>query len=143
MREIRRNGLPTIIDTMFALQIVRLGAAGEAPLEAARVPDPVPSPQDLLVRVLACGVCHTELDEIEGRTPPAFLPIVPGHQIVGRVEQSGPGAQRFGPGERVGIAWIHSACGRCPQCREGRENLCARFRATGRDAHGGYAEYTV
>ena len=88
-------------------------------------------------------MCHTELDEIEGRTPPAKFPIIPGHQIVGRVESRGNDAQRFKLNERVGVAWIHSSCGRCKFCESGRENLCPEFRATGRDADGGYAEYTT
>jgi propanol-preferring alcohol dehydrogenase len=94
-----------------------------------------------LLKVLACGVCHTELDEIEGRTRPARLPIILGHQVVGRVEEMGKGAGNFKKGDRVGVAWINSACGVCGFCRSGRENLCADFWATGRDADGGYAEY--
>ncbi|MGQ9590663.1 MAG: zinc-dependent alcohol dehydrogenase family protein [Planctomycetota bacterium] len=109
------------------------------PLEPAVLPDPAPGPGEILVRVSACGVCHTELDEIEGRTPPAFLPIVLGHQAVGTIEALGPGADgRIG--ERIGVAWIYSACGACAFCRGGLENLCPEFRATGRDANGGYAE---
>ncbi|MGD2217630.1 MAG: zinc-dependent alcohol dehydrogenase family protein [Gemmatimonadales bacterium] len=111
-----------------------------APLESATLPDPSPGPGELLVRVLACGVCHTELDEIEGRTPPPDLPVIPGHQVVGVVEQSG-GATRFATGDRVGVAWIYSACGSCKFCRTGAENLCPQFKATGRDVHGGYAQY--
>lgn len=111
------------------------------PLEAADRPIPVPAPGEILVRVTACGVCHTELDEIEGRTPPSRLPVIPGHQAVGRVEETGPGAVRFRRGDRIGVGWIYSACGQCAFCREGRENLCPEFRATGRDADGGYAEY--
>jgi propanol-preferring alcohol dehydrogenase len=113
------------------------------PLRLADLSVPVPSERDILVRVSACGVCHTELDEIEGRTPPAFFPIVLGHQIVGTVEETGGKAARFRAGDRVGVAWINSACGVCRFCREGRENLCDRFTATGRDVHGGYAEYAV
>jgi len=113
------------------------------PLELIDLPLPVPGEKEILVKVSCCGVCHTELDEIEGRTPPSHFPIVPGHQIIGRVESRGSKAERFGPGERVGIAWINSACGRCRFCLEGKENLCAEFRATGRDSDGGYAEYTV
>lgn len=113
------------------------------PLELADVPKPEPGEGQVLVRVSRCGVCHTELDEIEGRTPPARFPMIPGHQVVGRVEKNGPGAGRFAEGDRVGIAWINSACGRCRFCRGGMENLCPEFRATGRDADGGYAEYTV
>jgi propanol-preferring alcohol dehydrogenase len=95
------------------------------------------------VKVSTCGVCHTELDEIEGRTPPVKLPIILGHQVVGRVEQAGAEAHRFKVRERVGIAWIHSACGKCHLCQSGQENLCEHFQATGRDADGGYAEYTT
>ena len=111
-----------------------------APLHLAELPEPAPGPGDVLVRVAVCGVCHTELDEIEGRTPPPKLPVVLGHQVVGRIAQTGAGATKFSPGIRVGVAWIHSACGECEQCRSGRENLCPSFRATGRDVNGGYAE---
>jgi len=95
----------------------------------------------VLIHVSACGVCHTELDEIEGRTPPPRLPVVPGHQVVGRIARLGAGVGGLDIGDRVGVAWIFSACGNCPYCRGGRENLCPRFQATGRDANGGYAEY--
>ncbi|HSD83284.1 MAG TPA: zinc-dependent alcohol dehydrogenase family protein [Anaerolineae bacterium] len=111
------------------------------PLQLATLPDPVPRKNEILVKVSACGVCHTELDEIEGRTPPPQLPIVLGHQIVGRVADVGVFVTRFHGGERVGVAWIHSACGQCPYCLSGRENLCENFQATGRDVQGGYAEY--
>jgi propanol-preferring alcohol dehydrogenase len=111
------------------------------PLELVDLPTPVPDEREILVRVSVCGVCHTEIDEIEGRTPPPRFPIVPGHQAVGRVEQLGKNASIHRIGERVGIAWIYSACGACRFCRSGQENLCDSFRATGRDAHGGYAEY--
>ena len=111
------------------------------PLELVDLPVPVPKEHEILVKVSVCGVCHTELDEIEGRTPPSKFPIVPGHQIVGRVEQLGSKAGKFKIGERVGIAWIHSACGSCNYCQSGMENLCDEFKATGRDADGGYAEF--
>jgi propanol-preferring alcohol dehydrogenase len=114
-----------------------------SPLELIEMPIPVPNERELLVKVSVCGVCHTELDEIEGRTPPSLMPIVPGHQVIGRVAQTSGGVRRFTPGDRIGIAWIHSACGACKFCRAGMENLCDDFKATGRDAHGGYAEYTV
>ena len=113
------------------------------PLELVDLPTPVPGDREILVKVSACGVCHTELDEIEGRTPPAFFPVVPGHQVVGRVAQLGKKAVAFRMGERVGVAWIHSACGACRFCLSDQENLCDDFRATGRDAHGGYAELMV
>jgi alcohol dehydrogenase, propanol-preferring len=113
------------------------------PLRRVELVVPELGPREILVRVAACGVCHTELDEIEGRTPPPQLPVVPGHQVVGRVAGLGPGASAFEIGERVGVAWIYSACGQCAWCLTGQENLCPQFRATGRDAHGGYAEYMV
>ena len=130
---------------MDAMRLHRIGPVTEdrPPLSADRVDVPVPGSGEVLVEVIACGVCHTELDEIEGRTPPPVLPIIPGHQIVGTVVAEGPGCLLELLGKRVGIAWIHSACGRCHWCREGRENLCPEFTATGRDAPGGYAGYTV
>ncbi|MFQ6113043.1 MAG: zinc-dependent alcohol dehydrogenase family protein [bacterium] len=111
------------------------------PLELVTLPDPVPGEKEILVKVSTCGVCHTELDEIEGRTRPPRFPVVLGHQVVGKVEKTGKKASKFQIGDRVGIAWIYSACGRCSFCLEGNENLCPDFRATGRDANGGYAQY--
>ncbi len=113
----------------------------KTPLELVHLPDPVPGEKEILVRVSACGVCHTELDEIEGRTPPPRFPVVLGHQVVGRIQQTGSRAGEFRIGDRVGIAWIYSACGKCKFCLEGNENLCHNFNATGRDANGGYAQY--
>ena len=111
------------------------------PLQLTDLPVPTPKEKEILVKIAACGVCHTELDEIEGRTPPNRLPIVLGHQVVGKVKERGLNANRYKEGDRVGIAWIYSACGHCDFCRQGEENLCEEFRATGRDANGGYAEY--
>jgi len=113
------------------------------PLAFADVPDPIPGPGEVLIRVSACGVCHTEIDEIEGRTAPPSLPVIPGHQVIGHVVQCGPRPTALRPGARVGVGWIFSACGRCEYCRRGHENLCPEFRATGRDANGGYAELMV
>jgi propanol-preferring alcohol dehydrogenase len=113
------------------------------PLRLVSAPDPSPAPGQILIKVSACGVCHTELDEIEGRTPPPRFPVILGHQIVGRVAAAGAGADRFRIGDRVGVAWIYSACGHCRLCRAGYENLCADFKATGRDVDGGYAECMV
>ena len=112
-----------------------------APLEFETLPKPVPQEREILIKISACGVCHTELDEIEGRTPPSQFPIVLGHQVVGRVVELGPSSRVFKVGDRVGVAWIFSACGRCQFCLQGEENLCSDFKATGRDAYGGYAEY--
>jgi len=113
------------------------------PLTLDEVPEPDPGPGQVQIAVRCCGVCHTELDEIEGRTPPPELPVTPGHQIVGTVSALGDGVSGLRVGERVGVAWIHSACGTCRYCRRGLENLCADFVATGRDVDGGYAERAV
>jgi propanol-preferring alcohol dehydrogenase len=115
-----------------------------APLQLVDdLPEPVPGVGELLLDVSVCGICHTDIDEIEGRTPPSRLPMILGHQIVGSVRRTGSDAHRFDVGDRVGVAWIHSACGRCQFCREGKENLCPEFAATGRDAPGGYCQQTV
>ena len=111
------------------------------PLKIVEVPNPVFGVGEILIKISACGVCHTELDEIEGRTPPTRLPVIPGHQAVGIVADRGKQAKKFEIGARVGIGWINYACGRCPACISENENLCGDFRATGRDVHGGYAEY--
>jgi len=117
------------------------------PLKPIQLPKPTLNSGEVLIRVTRCSVCHTELDEIEGRTPPPHLPIVLGHQVVGILEFSGlplenrPQAVGLREGQRVGVAWIASACGHCQHCLAGNENLCAEFKATGRDVNGGYAEY--
>ena len=118
-------------------------ADSDSPLTFTELSDPLPRDGEILVRVSACGICHTELDEIEGRTPPPHMPVVPGHQIIGRVESVGKNAKKFSTGDRVGIAWIHSSCGTCEYCLSGCENLCPAFVATGRDVNGGYAEFTT
>lgn len=124
-------------------QLLKKTAAIETnPLELMEITTPQPDNHEILVKVTACGVCHTELDEIEGRLLPR-LPVIPGHEIVGQVAAVGKSARKFQIGDRVGIAWIHSACGKCRFCEAGLENLCADFKATGCDADGGYAEYTV
>ncbi len=113
----------------------------QTPLELMEFPVPVPAEHEILIKVSMCGVCHTELDEIEGRTPPPNLPIVPGHQVIGRVEAIGNKVSTFSIDDRVGVAWIFSACGNCKFCLSGHENLCNAFEATGRDTNGGYAQY--
>ena len=130
---------------MKAMILNRLCAIADNknPLVLDDMPDPVPRDTEILIKVSTCGVCHTELDEIEGRTPPPKLPVVLGHQIVGRVQTTGAAVTKHNRGERVGIAWIHSACGTCHFCRSGAENLCDHFKATGRDVNGGYAEYAT
>ncbi|MDD1620190.1 MAG: zinc-dependent alcohol dehydrogenase family protein [Methylococcaceae bacterium] len=128
---------------MKAMLLERLCDLSEhhQPLTLTELPVPVPGEYEILLRVLACGVCHTELDEIEGRTPPPRLPIIPGHQVVGDVAAVGNRVNTLKIGDRVGVAWIFSACGQCKFCLSGNENLCPAFAATGRDAHGGYAQY--
>jgi len=114
-----------------------------APLRLEAVARPVPGPGEVLVRVVACGVCRTDLHVVEGDLPLVRSPLVPGHQIIGRVEVTGPGAARFSVGDRVGIAWLRGTCGTCEFCVSGRENLCPSATFTGWHADGGYAEYTV
>ena len=113
------------------------------PLELVDLPVPVPGAKQILIKVLACGVCRTELDQIEGRIAPPKLPVIPGHQPVGIVEALGSKVSRFKIGDRVGAAWIYSSCGKCKFCQQGEENLCEQFKGTGCDADGGYAEYMV
>jgi len=113
----------------------------QSPLEHMELPVPVPTETEILLKVSTCGVCHTELDEIEGRTPPQQFPVVLGHQVVGRIETMGSKVSSFKTGDRVGVAWIFSACGKCKFCLSDHENLCSSFEATGRDANGGYAQY--
>ena len=122
-------------------------AQNQTPLSFEEIPKPQVSESEILLLVTRCGVCHTELDEIEGRTPPPQLPVVLGHQVVGIVEEGSSDFSRsvttqvVTTGQRVGVAWIASACGHCDYCNSGQENLCAEFKATGRDINGGYAEY--
>ncbi|GJM15876.1 MAG: alcohol dehydrogenase [Thermodesulfobacteriota bacterium] len=116
-------------------------SSNKHPLEMVNMNKPEPKEEEILISISACGVCHTELDEIEGRTPPPSFPRVLGHQVVGVVEELGESANRFKQRDRVGVAWIFSSCGECHFCREGNDNLCEEFKATGRDFNGGYAEY--
>jgi alcohol dehydrogenase, propanol-preferring len=115
----------------------------DAPLHLAEVPSPIAGPGEVGLRVLACGVCHTDLHIVEGDLPPRLRPVVPGHQIVGEVETVGPGVARFRRGDRAGVAWLGWADGTCAYCLRGQENLCPVARFTGWDRHGGYAEYAV
>lgn len=100
-----------------------------------------PQADEILIQVKVCGACHTELDQIEGRIKPSLMPVVPGHQIIGRVHKTGKDVVKFSQGDRVGVAWIHSSCGECVYCLGGKENLCGDFKSTGKDVNGGYAEY--
>jgi len=113
------------------------------PLRMAEVPKPEPDGRTLLIRVHACGICRTDLHVVEGELEQHKSPVTPGHQVVGTVELAGPDAQRFHPGDRVGVPWLHRTCGVCEYCRSGRENLCDSPIFTGWTADGGYAEYIV
>jgi len=132
--------IPEIMRAMVLNRIVDMRFDNN-PLELATMNDPVPGEGEVLIRISVCGVCHTELDEIEGRTPPPSFPVIPGHQLVGNIEASGENVRRFRTGDRVGVGWLYSSCGRCDYCLSGDDNLCSEFKATGRDIHGGYAEY--
>jgi propanol-preferring alcohol dehydrogenase len=119
------------------------GPIDAGPLRRGPRPDPVPGPGELLVAVSACGVCRTDLHLAEGDLPPRRARCVPGHEVVGRVVGCGPGAGAFAEGDRVGVAWLRSTCGRCRFCAAGRENLCLSPAFTGWDADGGYAQLTT
>ncbi len=112
-----------------------------SPLTLVEVPIPRPKPNEVLIKISVCGVCHTELDEIEGRISPIELPIIPGHQVVGTIAATVAGSSKFKIDDRVGVAWIFSACGDCKFCSKGEENLCDQFLATGLNRNGGYAEF--
>ena len=133
-------GRGTLMKAMILSEVVSM-AENKAPLKLVNLPIPEPKGNEILIKICACGVCHTELDEIEGRTPPPKFPIILGHEIIGRVEKMGSDAHRYKIGDRVGVGWIYSACGGCDYCVKGEENLCESFMATGRDRNGGYAEY--
>ncbi|MGB9857476.1 MAG: zinc-dependent alcohol dehydrogenase family protein [Dictyoglomaceae bacterium] len=127
---------------MLLKRICNLSECKE-PLVLEEILIPSPKEKEILVKVSACGVCRTDLDIIEGRTPPSKLPLILGHQIIGKVVEKGKKVTKFDIGDRVGIAWINSSCGKCKFCLSQQENLCDQFKATGRDVDGGYAEYTV
>jgi propanol-preferring alcohol dehydrogenase len=124
--------------------LLRAPAAIETnPLEYAEVPAPQPKSGEVLLRVLACGVCRTDLHVIEGELPPRKSPVIPGHQVVGIVERQGENTRRFRIGDRVGIAWLHRTDGTCEYCKTEAENLCDNPMFTGYSVDGGYAEYIV
>ena len=127
---------------MKAMILKQIACIEEKPLEPAQIKIPEPGPKEIRIKISSCGICHTDLDVIEGRLE-SNLPLVLGHQIVGKVEKLGPGAHKFKIGDRLGIAWINSSCGECDFCLTGNENLCNDFEGTGCNANGGYAEYTV
>jgi propanol-preferring alcohol dehydrogenase len=113
------------------------------PLVMAEVEKPTPGPQEVRLKIITCGICHTDLHIVEGELPSKKLSVIPGHQIVGVVESVGKKVTRFRVGDKVGVAWLNSSCGKCEFCLKGKENLCEKARFTGYDVDGGYAEYTV
>jgi propanol-preferring alcohol dehydrogenase len=125
------------------MQAMVLMKAGAGRLEPVQLDRPTPGATEVLVRVLACAVCRTDLHVVDGDLPKPALPLVPGHEIVGRVERVGDQVDTFAPGDRVGIPWLGWSCGHCEFCTAGRENLCRFARYTGYQINGGYAEYTV
>src|SRR5438034_7974027 len=128
---------------MKAMALTTPGSVDDSPLRLVDLPTPKPEPGEVLIRVEVCGVCRTDLHVVEGELPPHCPGIVPGHEVVGRVERLGSDARRFREGDRVGAAWLFASCGVCRYCRRGDENLCDAPRFTGYDGNGGYAEYMV
>jgi propanol-preferring alcohol dehydrogenase len=124
------------------MRTMRLEAIGR-PLVPRDIPDPVPGPSDVKVRIAACGVCRTDLHVVDGELPHPALPLVPGHEIVGRIEALGSGVTGLEIGMRVGIPWLGHTCGRCPYCLMDRENLCDHPLFTGYTRDGGYATHTI
>jgi len=125
------------------MQAMALTRKGARRVEALELPRPEPGPGQVLVRVTACGVCRTDLHVVDGDLPEPKIPIVPGHEIVGRVESRAADVSGLDLGQRVGIPWLGYSCGRCHYCGRGQENLCDRARYTGYQIDGGYAEYVV
>jgi propanol-preferring alcohol dehydrogenase len=135
--------VPELPTTMTAWRVTRPGPMASGPLDSSTVPVPQPEAGELLVRVLVCGVCRTDLHVAEGDLPVHRPGVTPGHEVVGEVVADGGGVTGFATGDRVGIAWLRGTCGRCRYCLRDRENLCPESRYTGWDADGGYAEFAV
>lgn len=128
---------------MLAMSLNEPDLIENNPLKLVDIEVPKPGPHQILVRVQECGICHTDLHTVEGELDLPKKPVVPGHQVVGVVEKSGEGTSRFKKGDRVGMAWLYSACGKCSYCQQGKENLCENAQFTGYHVDGGYAQYTV
>jgi propanol-preferring alcohol dehydrogenase len=128
---------------MKAMQLSIARPVAENPLEMVDTAVPQPGPGQILLRVSVCGVCHTDLQTVEGDLDLPTLPITPGHQVVGRVEKTSEETGRFQIGDRVGVAWLNWACGQCDYCQRGLENLCPEAKFTGLHTHGGYAQFIV
>jgi propanol-preferring alcohol dehydrogenase len=128
---------------MNALRLHKPAPAESSPLQSDRLPIPRPGPGQVRIKVALCGVCHTDLHTVEGEIHPPGLPITPGHQVVGTIDALGRGVKDRKKGQRVGVPWLHSACGACEFCRRGEENLCPNARFTGFHVDGGYAPYML
>lgn len=128
---------------MNAMVLNHIAAIESTPLTLRQVPIPIPRSHQVQIKISASGVCRTELDEVEGRLSPSKLPIILGHEIIGRVTKLGETVNGFAKNDRVGVTWLYQACGHCSFCRRGAENLCAQAQWTGKDVDGGYAEYIV
>ncbi len=128
---------------MKAMVLTKIGLIGGSPLRMTELPDPQPAHGEVRLKVACCAICRTDLHVIEGDLPRQRLPIVPGHQVVGVVDELGPGCTGLKPGQRIGVAWLRHTCGECTFCKAGRENLCESSQFTGYHADGGYAQYAV
>lgn len=128
---------------MKAIVLSKTAPIEQKPLEIVDLPRPDPVDDQILLKVSVCGLCHTDLDEIEGRLTPPKLPVVLGHQVVGEVAAKAEAATKYNIGDRIGVTWFYRSCGKCNFCKTGRENLCSEAKWTGKDANGGYAEYMV
>src|SRR6185295_18812957 len=128
---------------MKAMVLTEAGDIGSEPLALSELPLPEPGPDEVRLRVEACGVCRTDLHIIEGELPAAKRPVIPGHEVVGHIDRVGHDVRTIKEGDRVGIAWLRRVCGHCEFCTSGRENLCLSAQFTGYHVDGGYAEYAV
>jgi propanol-preferring alcohol dehydrogenase len=128
---------------MKAMLLKKFAPIDQNPLEFVDIPKPEAGPEDILIRVQVCGICHTDLHTVEGELPEVKLPIIPGHQVVGVVEKQGKNTSRFKEGDRLGVAWLYSSCTQCGYCTRKNENLCESARFTGYHVNGGYAEYII
>jgi propanol-preferring alcohol dehydrogenase len=128
---------------MLAMQLDKPDAIEKNPLHLVEIDKPRIKPDEILVNVKACGICHTDLHTVEGEMELPKMPLIPGHQVVGVVEKTGERVARFKKGDRVGMAWLYHTCGKCKYCLEGKENLCENALFTGYHVDGGYAQYTL
>lgn len=128
---------------MKAIVLHQQDSLEKKPLGLKDMPVPEPGPSEVRIKVSVCGACRTDLHIVEGELPAHKLPLIPGHQIVGQIEKTGAAVTKWRIGERVGVPWLHSTCGKCKYCQRGQENLCSEALFTGYDVDGGFAEYTV